>query len=219
LFAIHDLIPFGTGLSGWWSYQSKPIDRAFAIELLATSVLVPPIMEEVMARGYNRVRLVESYGVMGGVVLTGLFFAIAHTRYLQADSMLLAFMGTIVISSVSWTYLVQKTGSIFPSIIAHAMTNGIATAILFDIWIPSIIVAILFLLFIRQIGNCLKQFYQDWTADQQHSSLWFGLLVLILVFGAGLALLPLIGRIQTLIVIGLIMLSVTIVNLIAEKKR
>ena len=219
LFSVHDLLPFGQGLASWWTYHEKPIDLAFAIELLATSIFVPPLMEEIMSRGYNRTRLVESYGVMAGVILTGVFFALAHTRYLQADAMLLAFMGTVIISSISWTYLAQKTGSIIPSIVAHAMTNGIATAILFDVWLPSALVTILFLILIKPIGRQLKEFRTDWVADEHRSSLWFGIGFIALVFSVGLALLPVLGRTQVLISIGVLMLIITITNLLVEKTR
>jgi len=38
------------------------------------------------------VRLVESYGVIAGVILTSVVFALSHTRYLAGDGMLLLFM-------------------------------------------------------------------------------------------------------------------------------
>ena len=69
---MHALLPLGQGLEAWWTYPERDIDPAFWIGLLATSVLIPPLTEEILIRGYQRVRLVESYGVMGGVVLTDL---------------------------------------------------------------------------------------------------------------------------------------------------
>lgn len=147
LFSVHSLVPFGEGLAAWWSYPERSIDTAFWIGLIATSVFVPPLVEEILFRGYQRVRLVESYGVMGGVVMTGLVFALSHTRYLVADPMLLLFMLSIVFSSICWTYLAQKTGSVIPPMVAHAVTNGTATAILFEVWVPFIILLIIALVF------------------------------------------------------------------------
>lgn len=219
LFVLHDLVPFGEGLATWRNAGDKSIDREFVVKFIATSVLIPPLMEEIMARGYNRVRLVESYGPMGGVILTGVFFAIAHARYLQVDAWLLAFMGMLIISSVSWTYLAQKTGSVIPSIIAHAMTNGIATALLFDIWIPSIIVGLLFLTFIKPIVTMIREFYKDWVYDFQRSGLWFGLTCLILMFGSGLALIPYLNKTPVLAIFGVLVFAVTMTNLVVEHKK
>ena len=53
-----------------------------------------------MARGYMRLRLVESYGQISGVVLTGLVFALAHGKSVSADPLLAVFMVVLAISSV-----------------------------------------------------------------------------------------------------------------------
>ena len=96
---------------------------------------------------------------------------------------------------------------------------GCLYSILFDVWIPSAIVAILFVILIKPIRHRVTAFYADWLSDDEHSSLWFGLIILILVFGAGLGLLPMLGRTQTLMLFGGLMLLVTIINLIAEKSK
>ena len=97
------------------------------------------------------------------------------------------------------------------------MTNGIATAILFDVWLPSALVTILFLILIKPIGRQLKEFRTDWVADEHRSSLWIGIGFIALVFSVGLALLPVLGRTQVLISIGVLMLIITITNLLVEK--
>ena len=103
LFLVHSFIPLGEGLAAWWTYDQTPINTAFIISLLGTSILIPPLTEEILMRGYNRVRLVESFGPMSGVVLAGLVFGLSHTRYIQADGMMLLFLCGILISSVLWT--------------------------------------------------------------------------------------------------------------------
>ena len=219
LFAAHAVVPFGEGLAAWWTYPEKEIDTAFWVGLLATSVLIPPLTEEIFTRGYQRTRLVESYGVMGGVVLTGLVFAISHTRYLQADSMLLLFLLTIIISSVSWTYLAQKTGSVIPSMVAHAVTNGTATAILFDVWIPLLLLLAAGVLLYRPISRTIAEFIRDWRGDVQKSSLWHGLIGIAFVVVPGLVLLPVLGRLPTLVGIGVVLMVFVVANVIVEKKE
>jgi len=218
LFAAYALFPFGEGLEAWWTYPERDIDPAFWVGLLATSVLVPPLTEEIFTRGYQRVRLVESYGVMGGVVLTGLVFALSHTRYLVADPMLLLFLLSIVFSSISWTYLAQKTGSIIPAMVAHAVTNGTAMIILFDVWIPLVVLTGILVAMWRPVAQMIRQFFLDWREDTDARSLWTGIAVIIVLFVPGLMLLPLLGRVPTLATIGAVLLLVTLLNLIGEKR-
>ncbi|MCH8082306.1 MAG: CPBP family intramembrane metalloprotease [Proteobacteria bacterium] len=35
-------------------------------------------------------------------------------------------MAILIIGSIAWTYIVQTTGSLIPSMVAHAMTNSVA---------------------------------------------------------------------------------------------
>ena len=217
LFAIHAIIPLGAGLPAWWTYSDTPINLAFWISVLGTSVIIPPLTEEIMARGYFRVRLVESYGTMAGVVMTSLVFGLSHTRYLANDGMLLLFMLIILINSVSWTYLAQKTGSIIPSLFAHGVSNGIGTAVLFNTWIPFFLVTAAVLIFYKPIIATLKEFLQDWRADQQKNSLWQGLLVILVILVATLSMLNLAGRTVTIISLGVFCLFVTAINLVMER--
>ena len=167
LFAAHELVPFGQGLEAWWTYSETPVDTAFWVYLLGTSILIPPLTEEILIRGYFRVRLVESFGVMSGVILTGIVFGLSHTRYLQGDSMLLLFMLIILVNSVTWTYLTQKTGSIIPAFVAHALSNGIGSAILFNVWIPLVISVLAVVICSKPILGAVREFFKDCRQDDQ----------------------------------------------------
>jgi membrane protease YdiL (CAAX protease family) len=217
LFALHALIPLGEGLPAWWTYSDSPIDLTFLISLLGTSILIPPLTEEIMARGYFRVRLVESYGVMSGVILAALVFGLSHTRYLQADGMLLLFMAVILINTITWTYLAQKTGSIIAPRVAHSLSNGIASAILFNVWIPFLLVTIGVIVFARPIRKTAGQFFQDWRNDAERGSLWQGLAIVIGILVIALLGLSQIGRTSTLVALGGFCLLVTVANVVAEK--
>lgn len=214
LFALHALIPLGAGLEAWWTYDETPINGAFWVYVLGTSVLIPPLAEEVMARGYFRVRLVESYGVMAGVVLAALVFGLSHTRYLAADGMLLLFMLVILVNSTGWTYLAQKTGSIIPSLVAHGLSNGIGTWVLFDTWTPFVVVTVGVVLLHRPMLKTMAEFLADWRADQERTSLWQGIAIVLAILVSALTLLSLLGRTPTLIALGGFCLVVTVVELI-----
>ena len=219
LFAVHRVIPLGEGLAAWWTYSDTPINSAFWIYVLGTSILIPPLTEEIMTRGYFRVRLVDSYGMMSGVILTGLVFGLSHTRYLQSDAMLLLFMAVILVNSVSWTYLVQKTGSIIPALVAHALSNGIGTAVLFDVWLPFVLVSFGVLLFSKPILATLKVFFRDLRNDHQKHSIWQGLAIVLVILVSALLLLGLVGRLMTLVALGVFCLLVTAVSLTRERQQ
>ncbi|MEJ2090537.1 MAG: hypothetical protein P8Y69_19220 [Gammaproteobacteria bacterium] len=178
LFTVHALWPFGEGLDAWWTYPDREIDAAFWIMLLGTSVLIPPLVEEILTRGYQRHRLVESYGVMGGVV---------------------------------------QTGSVIPSMVAHALGNGTATLILFENWIPLLVLLTVAVAFRRSILATAREFARDWRTDGARHGIWTGLVAMAALLTPGLALLPLIGRVPTLAAIGVVLLVVTLWNLARER--
>jgi membrane protease YdiL (CAAX protease family) len=218
LFAVRSVAPFGAGLDAWWTYDERPVDTAFWIRLLGTSILIPPLVEEILFRGYLRVRLIEAYGVMGGVVLTALVFALSHTRYLAPDTMLLAFLLCIAFSSLAWTYLAQASGSIIPPLVAHAVGNGTAIWILFDVWTPLALTLGAVLLLRRPIAGRFVEFRDRWQADPDRWRFGYGLLALVVLFIPGLLLLPHLGRVITLAAIGSVLLIVTAANLVQERR-
>ena len=207
LFFVHSIIPLGEGLAAWWTYADTPINTAFLISLLGTSILIPPLTEEILMRGYNRARLVESFGPMAGVVLTGLVFALSHTRYLVADAMMLLFMGEILISSILWTYSAQKTGSIIPALIAHSLSNGIASLILFQVWLPFLLLLIMIVLIRKEVSRMLASMKQDWQKDDKKHSTWQGIGIILSILVFALVLISLIGRLPTIITLGVVCLS------------
>ena len=218
IFAVHSLVPFGQGLAVWDEVRVAPRDLAFYFDLLATSLIIPPLVEEIMARGYMRVRLVESYGAIGGVVLTGLIFALAHGKFISTDPLLAIFMVALVVSSVSWTWIAHSTGSLIPSMVGHALTNGFATLYLFNVWIPFAAVCALILWQRWPIIAALRRFAEEWRADSRKSSLGLGIFVLVAVIAVLMYAMSAIGRINALLAVGAMSLVITIVNVISEKR-
>lgn len=218
VFAVHALVPFGEGLAAWDDLRIAPRNAAFYVDLLATSIIIPPLVEEIMARGYMRVRLVESYGVMGGVVLTGLIFALAHGKFISTDPLLAVFMVTLVINSVSWAWITQNTGSLIPAMVGHALTNGIATLYLFNVWVPLAAVCALILWQRQPVIAALCHFADEWRADSQKTSLWLGVFVLVAVIAILTIAMSTIGRMNALILVGALCLVITIANVVMEKR-
>jgi len=157
--------------------------------------------------------------IRAGVILTGLVFGLSHTRYLQGDTMLLLFMAVILVNSVAWTYLVQKTGSIIPALVAHALSNGVGTAVLFDVWFPFALVSFSMMLFYKPILATLAGFFYDLRSDPQRNSFWQGLVIVLLILVTALVLLGVVGRQVTLIALGIFCLLITLTNLIRERRQ
>lgn len=218
VFAVHAVAPLGAGLAAWNNIREASLSTAFYVDMLATSIIVPPLVEEIMARGYMRLRLVESYGRVSGVILTGLVFALAHGKFVSTDPLLAIFMVVLIISSIAWAYIAQTSGSLIPPMIAHAMTNLFATVILFEVWIPFAAVTV-FVLWQRQpIITTLRQFAGDWRAEQEAWGLWFGVVTLVLLIAALMVAMSQLGRTSGLVALAAVALSVTVANIGLEKR-
>ena len=163
-----------------------------------------------------RLRLVECYGRMGGVILTGLVFAFSHGKFISTDPLLAITMILLVVSSISWAYIAQTTGSVIPPMIAHAITNTFATVVLFDVWAPFGAVIALVLWQRRPILGTLRQFAEDWRADSDKAGLWFGVLLLILIMTVLMIAMSQFGRMSALLGLGTLALLITIRSFVSD---
>jgi len=94
-------------------------------------VILPPLAEEIMVRGFLYSSLKKAMPMAGAVVATSAIFAAAHLpEGGAAGPLYIAALDTFVLSLVL-IYLREKTGSLWASITLHALKNGIAFAALF----------------------------------------------------------------------------------------
>ena len=84
-------------------------------------VLWGPFAEEVFFRGFILAALVPSMGILGAAAASSAVFAAAH---ISPGAMAPIFVTGLLLS---WLYL--RTGSIWPSFIAHALQNLIAVSV------------------------------------------------------------------------------------------
>ena len=89
----------------------------FALELLG-SALVTPCLEELLHRGVVYGRLRRMMGLWPAVLVSALIFAGLHFNIVQ-------FIYAFLLGSV-FALFVEKTGELYPAIIAHIVANGIA---------------------------------------------------------------------------------------------
>jgi len=87
--------------------------------LVVLGGLVAPLKEELIFRGLLYPPLRKTYGKGKGILLTGIFFATLH---LDLVRFLPLFLGGVVLA---WLY--ERTGSLWPSVIAHGTWNILMT--------------------------------------------------------------------------------------------
>ncbi|HEX7633006.1 MAG TPA: type II CAAX endopeptidase family protein, partial [Candidatus Saccharimonadales bacterium] len=93
--------------------------------------VLPPITEEIMVRGFLYGSLKKAMPTIWAVLATSALFASAHLpEGGAAGPLYIAALDTFVLSLVL-IYLREKTGSLWASIILHAIKNSIAFVALF----------------------------------------------------------------------------------------
>ncbi len=94
-------------------------------------VILPPLAEEIMVRGFLYSTLKKAMPLIAAVVVTSALFAGAHLpEGGAAGPLYIAALDTFVLSLVL-IYLREKTGSLWSSITLHAVKNGVAFLALF----------------------------------------------------------------------------------------
>lgn len=105
-----------------------------AWELMITFVslvILPPLTEEILVRGLLYSSLKKAMPVLGAALTTSVLFAAAHLpEGGAAGPLYIAAIDTFILSLVL-IYLREKSGSLWPCIILHAIKNGVAFVALF----------------------------------------------------------------------------------------
>ena len=100
--------------------QVLHVDTNIAFHLIVLA-LTPALCEELLFRGYVQRQAERSLGAVGGILFSGIVFAIYHLRFSQI--LPLAALGVFM------AYLVWRTGSIWPAIAVHFTNNAVAVAV------------------------------------------------------------------------------------------
>lgn len=94
-------------------------------------VILPPIVEEIVMRGFLFSSLKRNLTVVRATIVTSVIFAIAHLQFDSGAPLLwVAAIDTFVLSLVL-CYLREKTGNLWAGIGLHAIKNGLAFTVLF----------------------------------------------------------------------------------------
>jgi len=89
--------------------------RAISLVVLSAVVLAP-VVEEPLFRGLLFGWLRARWGIWGGAIVSSFFFALVHFT-------LFGFLPLLVLG-VTLSYVYQRTGSLYPAMLFHAVFNG-----------------------------------------------------------------------------------------------
>ena len=94
-------------------------------------VVLPPLAEELLFRGYLFHLLKKRISVVISSGIVSILFAIAHLEFGSGNSLnWAASLDTLLLSGVL-CYVTYKTKSLWPAIVIHAIKNGVAFVTLF----------------------------------------------------------------------------------------
>lgn len=94
-------------------------------------VVLPPLAEEIIFRGFLYTRLKRYFSVGAAAVLISVMFGFAHLQLDTGNTPLWTAAIDTFVLSLLLVYLREKTGSLWPSIAMHALKNLIAFSTLF----------------------------------------------------------------------------------------
>lgn len=102
------------------------------LPIFVSLVILPPLVEEIVARGFLFTSLRAKLSFITTAVVTSILFAAAHLGAAEEGLLWVAAIDTFILSMVM-CYLREKSRSLWPAIGVHVIKNGLAFFILFNI--------------------------------------------------------------------------------------
>ena len=110
---------------------SKATSGTALLLVFASLVVLPPVTEEIVARGFLYTGLRSKLSFANAAVITSVLFALAHLQWGSGNALLwVAALDTFVLSLIL-VFLREKTGSLWSPILVHLFKNGLAFTLLF----------------------------------------------------------------------------------------
>jgi membrane protease YdiL (CAAX protease family) len=105
--------------------ENIPIEELFhykntALLFMAMAVLVAPLVEETVFRGYLYPLFAKSFGVVASILVTGTLFGLMHGAQLGWTWQLVS---VLICVGVVFTFVRARTGSVFASFLLHLGYN------------------------------------------------------------------------------------------------
>ncbi len=96
-------------------------NRSSILMVMAAGIVVAPLVEEVMFRGFLYPVLARRLGKVAGIAITGILFGLMHAAQLWGGWAQIALLVTV---GVFFTYVRAQTGSVLASYLLHLGYNG-----------------------------------------------------------------------------------------------
>jgi membrane protease YdiL (CAAX protease family) len=96
-------------------------NRSSAILLMAMAVLVAPLVEETVFRGYLYPLFAKSFGILPGILLTGVLFGLMHGAQLAWTW---GIVGLLIVVGIIFTFARAQTGTVLASFLLHLGYNS-----------------------------------------------------------------------------------------------
>jgi membrane protease YdiL (CAAX protease family) len=97
-------------------------NRQTALLFVAMAVLIAPLVEETLFRGYLYPLFARSFGITPGILLTGVLFGVMHGAQLGWTWGLVAML---ILVGIVFTLVRARTGSVFASFLMHLGYNSL----------------------------------------------------------------------------------------------
>ena len=110
----------------------KSVGGVELLPVFISLVILPPLVEEIVARGFLYTNLRAHTTVLMASFVTSVLFAAAHLSGAAEGLLWVAAIDTFILSLVM-CYLRERSGSLWPPIGVHFIKNGVAFFILFNI--------------------------------------------------------------------------------------
>jgi membrane protease YdiL (CAAX protease family) len=106
--------------------KEVPIEELFknrnsAMLLMAMAVLVAPLVEETVFRGYLYPLFAKTFGILPGILLTGALFGLMHGAQLGWTW---GFVSLLILVGVIFTFARARTGTVLASYLLHLGYNS-----------------------------------------------------------------------------------------------
>ncbi|UAL49450.1 CPBP family intramembrane metalloprotease [Sutcliffiella horikoshii] len=121
LVVAMDILGIGVDNSKTESLKLQVTWFTFTIAFLSAAV-ISPIYEEIFYRGFLYKWIRGKWGVGAGLIVSSLIFTIVHIP--TYNTLPVNFLSGVIFA---WTY--EKSGSIVPGMIIHAVFNGLAVVL------------------------------------------------------------------------------------------
>jgi membrane protease YdiL (CAAX protease family) len=107
--------------------EDLPIQQLFksrdsALLLMSMAVLIAPLVEETVFRGYLYPLFAKSFGVVPGIVITGILFGLLHGAQLAWTW---SIVSLLILVGIVLTIVRARTGTVFASFLLHLGYNSV----------------------------------------------------------------------------------------------